>query len=1657
MRDLIKFPDIKSMQDNRQIQTISYVFLSGCNIDNLKNIDTKLFTEISELDTEIYVNVEFDENNDRIIYGDYTGYVAVEDELMSIISIDNSNPLYNKFIVSRGVFNTIASTHPIRSEIRDCQLIRSVNSWNYTDRSESSQDSIFSPCLSTGLIRIKDSISRFDILSTTKEYNIVKNKYVYIFSGTETELLCNFIGYIDDSYSQSDFEYIITLYDKFGIIWNEPIDLNKVFKNANIKEVLSYVLNIDSEKIVFANNTISENYFNIDYMSTNEFETYNGFLENLCKSLFVRIAFDKNILRVFSDVLIHKDFNTIISNVKNIYSYNLLNIESASNNNRIIINKVKCDYKERGTLYDRKDFLNKYNLLQYVKFNNVMEVADSNIALLENINNNFKVNKLYVDGDNNNYNAIGTILDKDYILLKEKDVPILEAEEFYCGAVGISKSNSSYINTDVYSAETELNKILDNDNIPDVTLSYNDIQEYVISITNLEEAKLPLKIDKINAEGFYSYMSNELLKLYNSAIIYGEGNSAIIDIQDKMDNIIDFIGIEEVPDGSDNGFFENVINDYNNIFTKINDIKTLYENIIGGSSACKDIVDALGNFEYWKNLFHTNFSTLETLCSDISAYLNVSTFYTKNLNISEILSCIQEISVVRDDLSSSSKDDSNWYGRNLSNQNDYIEKLYTLNGKVGVISTHFSMMSFVLNKMFDNVKIAKSNIDKALVYLKDIFYKNLKNELDTFPNTIDLLAGYDEDRSVNPFGKYDHLRGKGFDQKKNFDIYYGQEELSTVFALTIDEEDKNLNIPILPQETIEYTCTFGVPTTENKEFSKIIEDIDNIYLGDLIPETSTYEEYFTNKTLLYNKRYAQNHTCVPIYLQTNKISPYMCVTDVESSYIKYSSFDNSDIQLSIKKATNNEDDFNLYIKNIMQDSNTFFTSSDDSIIKFFGKTIQVDYNMYIDSEVGDVITLDYTIDEIRSLDDSSGNLYYIYSNLKNVKWQIKNKFKEGSSNYLVLTSTYPKPILLNDVEHKFKFKKYPYSSIIMLNSFYIKGNPVLETINNVEESNAQSIKKFGKKEYVIDGKFLAIQDLSLAIDYLLEGYNGLSSESQKKYIEFELACNYDLQLLDIIAIEDNFVLNLERTKYFIIIEKTCENVATTSHKFKAITLNEYETKYPEIPLQTKITYLPKNTPYYNHLGNAGLSTEESSIQSNLILSKQSNKIGLVTAILIPPDEFSGKVYSSLLSNSKDVELKIQKNSILKSQLIMKSEKYIAQLNSIFYKDRYCLAKINEEFILIKGTLIPKDSNRNLLNSDDFPEGNYLVLSIVQRAIFEELVNDINEDSLIEFYKILQISDGNGISITDCTIGDVNNRNYFKFSTYDGLEVYTNKGYIGSENTYFDITNKILKIDARDKIPNDNMFQLGTKDTGQYIGYSKSGIDIYASINIGGTKGQINFIDSNLILDDIYSIGGTDSNLTSSGIVLINKSKTTYNTTTGSQVSQKISSSIFSIINSDSDDESNGISGTSFYINNPKTTTGIMLSITSENFAMLKAYSYQIDSYAPIQYFPTLLYPMIENTKEKLSDVNLSGLISYHLKDKIDDSEEDEFHFYGKIGTKWYQLDNGNTTDDEEQDTEREITVITDITYNEQTKELFKITQSLIFKNGLLWKIDNEEI
>ena len=1058
MRDLTNYPSLNQMQEERQQQNNSLIMLSNCNLGI--NVDSRLRIIASETETFLVVPGNF---------VGYEGYLAVNNEIVKVVSTTFTVG-DTIFTVERGMLGTKPSVHLGLSDVKDVTPIKSVTYWEFNNTSESTQSALFAPTLSNGMIKIEDDIAKYDRQSEVKEYNIAKSGYVLIFNGTFGEMLCDFVGNIYRGYSQDAFEYVIELKDRLSQYWDKRLELNRIYKKVNIKLVLAQVLNMNIERIKFANNTLDENYFEIEYLSTNEYETYSEFLIALCQSLMVRIAFDENNnLIIFSDV----NKNNITS-AKTISSKYFTNIEAINEDNKIIINKINSEYKVRKSLFNREDFI-KDGQLKYVNFkysqNVTLRIIDGDV---------FKENLVDL-GTNVKYVNVSP---KSYLMLKDD----ITGDEFYCRATSVNK-----------------------------------------------------------------------------------------------------------------------------------------------------------------------------------------------------------------------------------------------NGQITI------------------------------------------------------LAGFDTDMSLINLGKISYLIDEGYTNVRNFTLYYGATELPTVFALNFDnEKTNNLRIPLAPQQELVYECEFGVPQVDNKEFSGIIEEIEDIY--------------GIHNNLPYNIRYGATK---PIFLQSNRIS---YSGGGESQYITYETYDNADVEVGIDRT---DDGFKLIFKNKLAKVG----ESNHTPINTIFRTLQVDN---IDNyNVGDTLRLrdtNKTVPERRDL----------YLKLKDTTWVITSKFiSDDFIHFIVLDKQYP--IGLDNSQYE--FIKWDYTNTVMINEFYIKGNPVLEEIINIESEDEESVDIYSEREYNVDGRFLNVEDMEKAVDYLKNGYKGTDTFSNKRYIEFETPSRFDLQVLDVITLTDKVRLGVNNKKY-IIISKSVECDGTTNTKFKAVTLNEYNVIGENLQLSNKVSYLPVTLPTYNHLGAEGLADEPRINVSDRVLSLET-RLGLVTALEIDLSNYRAKVANNIRDGFIDLQITdIQGDRNTYNILLM-------------YSGKKFIIKINNEFLLCEGIEIITSSDTST------------VVRIIERDLFNTGLTDISTTQTIQFYQILQIASIDGINTTNTIIGDKASGRYFEFK--DGIiDIRVDGGFIGSDDTYFDITGKKLKIASNDIT---KTFQIGN-DNEDNLNFHDGVLNMTGEINLLGDRGSLNFKDANIKVKDV---------------------------------------------------------------------------------------------------------------------------------------------------------------------------------------------------------------
>ena len=616
---------------------------------------------------------------------------------------------------------------------------------------------------------------------------------------------------------------------------------------------------------------------------------------------------------------------------------------------------------------------------------------------------------------------------------------------------------------------------------------------------------------------------------------------------------------------------------------------------------------------------------------------------------------------------------------------EYVISNFTLINRITNEDTTYSYEYNILEDVNIGNNIDKIQINELISLIDDLTgYEILGKvlEFDETAQTIDIYLGYEYDRALQVFGKTEYLYNNGYNIGRDFTLKTLRHEMPIITKYTreINGEAKTefLQYPLLPQIPHEFYIKFDIAQSSLYEFTNLIEEIDNIY-GN-----------FTSTELEYGSEINQN---IPIYLFTNKLG--VKNTLEVDKYTYYTSFDNSDIELTVEIADDNESNIKCTLTNTIENTIDVLVYTP---ISTNGNILEVDdLSNY---EVGDCIILH----EDNSLDSNTKD-YYNYNS--NNKYTITSMFEEDSKYYIILDGVYP----IGNEQTQMKFKKYDYSEIIHLQGMYLRGNPVIQEEEYLLIENQESIDAYGNRPIEITGKIIKKEDLESITNYYSQNFIGLTYETSKFVFPIEIVGGlYDLKVLDVIEIEDPVYTGLQKQKMLIIdkkVSRTMNGQDTMDRKeeYTLFMLNGIENITPQT-----VSTIPKKT--YKYDGSVLPTSELTTLDlNNTVLKFETKNTGSYVIEKIAMSTYKGKTNSNLNFEDKTLD-------------IFSLTGDLATYNSYIDQDIQFVIRINNEFMIVQGI--------NSLTDTDTTQS----VKILIRDIFSEGKKIISKNQDVCFYKII---------------------------------------------------------------------------------------------------------------------------------------------------------------------------------------------------------------------------------------------------------------------------------------------------------------------------------
>jgi hypothetical protein len=696
---------------------------------------------------------------------------------------------------------------------------------------------------------------------------------------------------------------------------------------------------------------------------------------------------------------------------------------------------------------------------------------------------------------------------------------------------------------------------------------------------------------------------------------------------------------------------------------------------------------------------------------------------------------------------------------------------------------------------FNTLTISNEQLYRRTLIGDYVLFKDESNGMQFYARVMDkksnytselMLGRFDKDYNLLPRGKYAYLQSLGYSLERSFALYYGINELPTIFALTLynssgTEVTNNLQYPLLPQVVglddayIDWECSFG--SAEDLQIGSYSGYYENI--------TSIYGTFDKTK-LLYNREYTQ--------LGDGSYYPYICALSTTTStragtdsdaYLSFTTFDNTNLEVNIYESDSTDTDIVLKCRNTKSITSSNLHTETPAYIS--SKLLQV--NSLSNYSVGDVLV----INKPTSMTTSEYELYY--SN-KNTRYTIQTCFEESGNYYIVIDNAYP---WSSTMSYVFSFTRFMSTDIVYLNELYLKGNPVISLTTTVETEDSSSIDLYEEQTYEIDGRFYCNNSTYLknALQYFIDNFASIKSDSSdfRQIYSVKLRDKYEIQKGDVIRLRDNIYTGIDDTQYYYVLG--CNYSAKTPEvTYDIIQVSQTDADGSDIEFTDQLEYTAVTTVNYVY-------TDSTADVGSSYVSDTDADLGAITLTRVSRSNFTADI--SIYGD----------NYITFSNL---SGTYLSDYTDIFFGDgtEYCVL-IDSEYIYVKW-------------SNDYK------VSIIKRSLFGTTETNITTSSKVTFYSITSgVTVSGGLTSTTMKVGS--SSEYIRFTPLYGLEVKT-AGEVTIENDnnrlYFDpssVDNKsqiLLAVDWKDtdgtvKVEYDGVeFQVGeTTSENGYFKYNDS--------------------------------------------------------------------------------------------------------------------------------------------------------------------------------------------------------------------------------------------
>lgn len=726
------------------------------------------------------------------------------------------------------------------------------------------------------------------------------------------------------------------------------------------------------------------------------------------------------------------------------------------------------------------------------------------------------------------------------------------------------------------------------------------------------------------------------------------------------------------------------------------------------------------------------------------------------------------------------------------NSNKYVKFFYykDFTGSYTILNADKIWQELSFTMTADELKYITYD-DYVLIVLQDGREFICKpSDINVNTSTLKVMCGYDKARYFDYYGRLDNLSTI---TATNLRLYYAPSSKPVISKYTRniggEDKDSNLQYPLIAGEEEIIYLNYGAVTTNDSTFSGIVKG--NIVTNTFIDNTKLLygKEYAQNlldcPLYLYSNKIDSSSTdyikvntfdnsgiqvktewsddkeqnlkvtfkntlggaltnYTPLSVNGNiievdlvtyramsattpKSTLKLSVVDTQSyTYSVFLNNKNLVWQVNGKNTSGGkyyltlDMDYPKPISNIQLSFNVISSATKHTILEWKSENIlKISSADYTNIHTGDCLKLAGML--------STDTRYDRYLEFQNVKWLVRSKFTEGTDFYIVLDSAYPRKYEYDN----FDFIKFDRSDVILINEFYIRGNPVMESTQTYSYYSPESIEFYGTKDYALDGKSMEKSHFEKVAGYVFNTYLGLDSTNTRMKVNIEVDQRVDIEVGNVYYLTDGVISGYNNQKVMVISKECAYQDSGLQEQLELMTIGNYSTQKATIAINPSNSYSPVVAPIYSHLGGEGTSEQTTNQnKNNKIVTLYDSSEGTITIRGVDSSTFSA--ITNLTSS-------IQTSTLT----------FLLPITNITANDDYRATLLRdgaEGVILLNNEYMSYKTVGSIIEDS-------VTIEVTKRALGKTTASIIINGQKVQFYKVIQKVGVDGFTSNEALLGN----------------------------------------------------------------------------------------------------------------------------------------------------------------------------------------------------------------------------------------------------------------------------------------------------------------